>query len=143
MLQEDRDRQAHPQGKSSTTTTSTTPAHGLSQDRKKTHSNGETHTIIRLDWTRGPCHDSSASNNSEICLRRAFTGKRGRGRETVWNIRRTTQGCRPGKASQQQRGRRPHTGSQARLPDHGNSMRSAEISIPMTGIPNNWRKTGR
>lgn len=65
------------------------------------------------------------------------------------NVRvRTTQGCRPGKSlkdwpSRQQRGRRPHTGRQARVPDHGNSMRSAELSIPLTGFPIDWRKTGR
>ena len=135
------DSQAHPQGK----TTTTIPDHGLSRDRKKAHSNGARH----IDWTRGPCHDSSASNNSEICLRRAFTGKRGRGKGNNLEYHQKTSGYVPHKAVGRE-SRRNSSGDDARILDARLVCQTMvtrcdppRAVIPLTGFPIDWRRTGR
>ena len=121
------DSQAYPQGGKTTTTI---PDHGLSRDRKKAHSNGGRH----IDWTRGPVTTAAhpiTARSASVGLSRERGGKEGKqiSNITQKNVgERTAQSCRPGKSSQQQRGRRPHTERQARVPDHGNSMQSAERS---------------
>lgn len=137
------DSQAYPQGGKTTTTI---PDHGLSRDRKKAHSNGGRH----IDWTQGPCHDRSASNNSEICLRRAFTGKRGKGKGNKSRIspRKTSENV-PHKAVGRE-SRRNSSGDDARILNarlvcqtmvtRCNPPREV---IPLTGFPIDWRRTGR
>ena len=103
-----------------------------------------------IDWTRGPCHDRSASNNSEICLRRAFTGKRGEGKGNNSRIspRKTSENV-PHKAVGRE-SRRNSSGDDARILNarlvcqtmvtRCNPPREV---IPLTGFPIDWRRTGR